>query len=201
MISHQSWQDTNARTDWYDLVRQGGDLIHATNPNLLILVGGVQSATDLTHVRTNMLDTSGWLSKHVWEFHAYSFTLTFPNPLHSCAVAADEYNLFNGFVLEENMPSTAPLVLSEFGVGMTGGPPSNSGLVDEDWKYLKCLVQYMEGNDADWAVWALQGSYYVRDGVVDFDEGWGLLDHDWTDWRNPKFPGLLGGMWQMKQGP
>ncbi len=59
----------------------------------------------------------------------------------------------------------------------------------------------MTGNDADWAVWALQGSYYVRNQQVDFDEYYGLLNHDWTDWRNPAFSGMLGNMWKQTQGP
>lgn len=59
----------------------------------------------------------------------------------------------------------------------------------------------MESNDADWAVWAIQGSYYVRDKIPDRDESWGLLKHDFSDWRNPKFPAMLGKMWNVTQGP
>ena len=192
-------QDTNGRQDWYNLVQQAGTLVHQTNPNVLIVVGGVQSATDLTHVRSKALDTSGWPGKHVWEFHAYSFTVTFPNPFNSCSIVADEYGLFVGFVLEQGQAFTGPLILSEFGVGMTGG--EFDGLSDKDNRYLSCLVSYMENNDADWAVWAVQGSYYVRGGQVDYDEGWGLMNHDWTGWRNPAFPGKLGNMWKMTQQP
>ncbi len=192
-------QDTNGRQDWYNLVQQAGTLVHQTNPNVLIVVGGVQSATDLTHVRSKALDTSGWPGKHVWEFHAYSFTVTFPNPFNSCGIVADEYGLFVGFVLEQGQAFTGPLILSEFGVGMTGGP--NNGLNDEDFNYLNCLRDYMTNNDADWSHWALQGSYYVREGQANYDEGWGLLTNDWSALRNPAFPGMLGNMWQMTQHP
>jgi hypothetical protein len=50
-------------------------------------------------------------------------------------------------------------------------------------------------------VWAIQGSYYVRDKVVDYDETWGLMDREFSDWRNPAFPGRLGDMWKMTQQP
>ncbi|KAK3313786.1 glycoside hydrolase family 5 protein [Apodospora peruviana] len=191
----------NGRADWYRFIKQGGDIVHAANPDVLVVVGGVQSSTDLTHVRpkNKMLDTSGWAGKHVWEMHAYSFTVTFPDPFQNCDAVKAEYGTFSGFVLEQNKPYTGPLILSEFGVGMLGG--SENGLNAQDDRYLKCLVSYMTSNDADWAVWALQGSYYLRDGNVDADETWGLMSHDWKGWRNEKFPGMLGDMWKVTQGP
>ncbi len=82
---------------------------------------------------------------------------------------------------------------------MLGGP--EDGLTDKEGKYIDCLVDYMTNNDAEWALWALQGSYYVRDGQVDYDESYGALNHDWSAWRNPDFPKRLGNMWQMTQGP
>lgn len=192
-------QDLNGRADWYNYIKQAGDLIHATHPDVLILVGGALGGTDLTHLRNRQLDTSGWAGKNVWEMHAYSFTVNFPDPFKSCDVVKAQYGLFGGFVLEQNRPWTGPLILSEFGVGMTGG--DHSGLNEKDHRYLMCLVDYMQNNDADWAVWVLGGGYYVREGQVDYDEGFGLLDNQWNDWRNPGFPGMLGNMWKMTQGP
>lgn len=59
----------------------------------------------------------------------------------------------------------------------------------------------MTGNDADWAIWGLQGSYYIRSGVVNSDESYGLLTTDWSGWRNTALTGLLGNMWTQTQGP
>ncbi|KAK4216707.1 glycoside hydrolase [Rhypophila decipiens] len=195
-------QDLNGRADWYKFIKQGGDIVHANNKDVLIVVGGVQSSTDLVHLRdgNRMLDISGWgRDKHVWEMHAYSFTVNFPDPFQNCDLVKAQYGLYSGFVLEQGKPYTGPMILSEFGVGMTGG--SEKGLVPQDSRYLNCLVDYMSGNDADWAVWALQGTYYIRDGRVDADENWGLMDHDWKDWRNKEFPAMLKGMWKVMQGP
>ncbi|CAK7265597.1 hypothetical protein SEPCBS57363_001664 [Sporothrix epigloea] len=192
-------QDMNNGDDWYDLIAEAGTLVHAANPDVLVVVGGVSSATDLTSIRlSRMLNTSGWPGKHVWEWHSYSFTVTFPRVL-PCSSLHELYGGFAGFVLTQGKEYTAPLILSEFGVDQTPGP--DNGLSSEYSKYLSCLTEYMEGNDSDWVVWALQGSYYVRDGQTDRDETWGLLNHDWTALRNPKFSGLLGGMWNMTQGP
>lgn len=172
--------------------------VHSANPDVLVVVGAINGGTDLTPLRDRKLDTSAWAGKNVWEAHAYSFTVITPD-LGSCSVRKVNYGLLFGFVLEQDKVNTGPLFLSEFGVGMTGGP--NDGLNDKDSKYLSCLVEYMENNDADWSLWAVQGSYYVRDGNLDQDEGFGALDHDWNDWRNPKFKSLLGKMPEVTQFP
>ncbi|CAK7269746.1 hypothetical protein SEPCBS119000_003726 [Sporothrix epigloea] len=193
-------QDMNNGDDWYDLVAEAGTLVHAANPNVLVVVGGVNSATDLTSIRlSRMLNTTGWPGKHVWEWHSYSFTVTFPRIL-PCSALHELYGGFAGFVLTQGKEYTAPLILSEFGVDQTRDS-RHGGLASEYSTYLSCLTQYMESNDGDWIVWALQGSYYARDGQTDRDETWGLLNHDWTALRNPQFPSLLGGMWNMTQGP
>ncbi|KAH6624460.1 glycoside hydrolase family 5 protein [Chaetomium sp. MPI-SDFR-AT-0129] len=198
-------QDLNGRADWYTYVQQAGGVVHAAHPDVLVVVGGVQSSTDLLHVRTatggKMLDTSGWAGKHVWEMHAYSFTVTFLDVFQSCDVVKAQYGAMDGFVLTQGEEYTGPLILSEFGVGMEGGDAARDGLSEKDDRYLSCIVSYMESNDAEWAVWAVQGSYYVRDGKTDYDESWGLLKSDWSDWRNPAFAGRLGAMWNMTQQP
>lgn len=172
-------------------------LLFGANPQVLVVVGGTQSSTDLTYVRAEMLDTSGWPGKRVWEMRAYSFTVTFPNVLDDCDSVRLEYGAFAGFVLEQGKAYTAPLILSELGVGMTGGP--DQGLNEQDRNHLSCLFEYVGSNDAEWAVWALQGSYYVREGSVDFDEYWGVLNHDWSGWRIPYCPSMLGAMWNVRR--
>ncbi|KAI4869424.1 glycoside hydrolase family 5 protein [Hypoxylon rubiginosum] len=193
-------QGINGRADWYDFMTQAATRVHAANPELLVVMGGTQSATDLTHIRANRnIDWTAWQGKHVWEWHAYSFTVTFALAKGNCDLLKQTYGLFDGFLLEQDQPYTAPLILSEFGFGMTGGP--NSGLSDDDNAYFTCLRDYVTGNDGEWALWAVQGSYYVRQGAVGADEGWGLMDADWTGLRNPNVTALLAPMFQVTQGP
>lgn len=85
--------------------------------------------------------------------------------------------------------------MSEFGIGLSGTISS------ADSNFLNCVVSYATSNDMEWAYWALQGSYYVRDSNADVDESFGLLKSDWSDWRNGQIKGLLGGMFQQTQGP
>ncbi|KAG8420345.1 hypothetical protein J3459_011154 [Metarhizium acridum] len=187
-----------APSTWLEYMSRAGDVVHAENPRLLVIVGGINGGTDLSPLRNDAMKLGNWADKRVWEAHAYSFTVVTPS-LGSCDIRRAEYGGLFGFVLEQDKPSTGPLFLSEFGVGMTGGP--HDGLSDEDNDYLTCLVGYMESNDADWAHWAVQGSYYVRDKTVDYNETWGALDYEWSDWRNPKFKGMLGNMFAVTQGP
>ncbi|KAH9906193.1 glycoside hydrolase family 5 protein [Xylariomycetidae sp. FL2044] len=195
-------QGLNGREDWYDFMGQGARRVHAANPELLVVMGGTQSSTDLTHVRSRNIDWSAWAGKHVWEWHAYSFTVTFAVDFGDCALLQQEYGLFDGFVLAQDQAYTAPLILSEFGFGMNAAAGStHQGLDDDDWAYFDCLRDYVTGNDGEWALWALGGSYYVREGVVDYDEGFGLLDHDWVGLRNPNVTELLAPMLAVTQGP
>ncbi|KAI0005720.1 glycoside hydrolase family 5 protein [Xylariaceae sp. FL0662B] len=193
-------QGMNGRDDWYNFMTQGAQRVHEGNPDLLVIMGGTQSATDLTHIRLGRLvDWSGWQGKHVWEWHAYSFTVTFRAALGNCDLLKQQYGLFDGFVLEQGRDYTAPLLLSEFGFGMAGGP--HDGLSDDDHAYFECLREYVTGNDGDWALWGIQGSYYVRQGTVNADEPWGLLDTDWANLRNAKVPEMLAPMFNVTQGP
>lgn len=187
-----------APSTWLSYMPRAGDVVHAENPRLLVIVGGINGGTDLSPLRNNAMKLGNWADKRVWEAHAYSFTVVTPS-LGSCDIRKAEFGGLFGFVLEQNKASTGPLFLSEFGVGMTGGP--HDGLSNQDNDYLTCLVGYMENNDADWAHWAVQGSYYVRDKTVDYNEMWGALDYEWSDWRNPKFKGMLGNMFAVTQGP
>lgn len=183
---------------WFSKMPQAARIVHEANPDALVIVGGLDGGTNLAQLRDRDMPVGDWSGKNVWESHAYSFTVNTPD-LGNCSIRKVNYGFLFGFVLEQSKQWTGPLFLSEFGVGMQGGP--NNGLSDKDYQYLTCLVEYMESNDADWALWSIAGSYYIREGNVDFEDTWGALDKSWTGWRNSNFKGMLGRMWEMTQGP
>ncbi|OJD32211.1 cellulase family protein [Diplodia corticola] len=185
-----SGQDSSDHADWYKFVGQGLDAIHGANADLLLVVGGPSYATDLSFLYGNPLDRAAFPDKVVWEFHNYQWSWSYSD----CADHQAKLGSKTGYLLAEGKDYTGPLWLSEFGWNLDT-PSAN------EVAYYTCLVDYMTGNDADWAFWALQGTYYIRDGQTDFEETFGLVDKEWSGWRNASFPDILGDMFDVTQGP
>ncbi|EJD34572.1 glycosyl hydrolase family 5 protein/cellulase [Auricularia subglabra TFB-10046 SS5] len=183
-------QDGNNHADWYNFVGQGLNAVHSANADLLIVVGGVSYATDFSFLGSNPLNRTAFGNKVVYEFHNYQWTFS----TNDCNRHKSLLGQRAGYLLTQNQAYTGPLWLSEFGWAQSN--PS----ADEN-AYASCLVSYMQSNDAEWAYWALMGSYYVRSQSVNFDEGFGLLNHDWSGWRNGSFLNTIGKMMQVTQGP
>ncbi|KAJ2926136.1 hypothetical protein H1R20_g10952, partial [Candolleomyces eurysporus] len=183
-------QDGNGHADWYNFVTQGARAVREGNSNLLVVVGGVSYALDLSFIYNKMLDRNVFGDKLVWEFHNYQWS----GIGNTCASHQKMMGDRAGYLLVQNKTYTGPLILSEYGWAQNNPTAAENA-------YVSCLVQYMENNDAEWAYWALQGSYYVREGRVNFDETFGLLNSDWSGWRNSSFPRTLGRMFDVTQGP
>ncbi|OVA18920.1 Glycoside hydrolase [Macleaya cordata] len=65
--------------------------------------------------------------------------------------------------------------------------PGRRGVIKGDNQFLSCFLAYVAERDLDWAMWALQGSYYRRNDSPDFEEYYGVLGKTWNQTRNPKF--------------
>ncbi|CZT17384.1 uncharacterized protein RCC_03218 [Ramularia collo-cygni] len=73
-----------------------------------------------------------------------------------------------------------PVVLAEFGFDQTDG--------SYDGVYAKCIKSFITGQPGGpggWMQWVISGSYYIREDSQDYEEKWGLYNHDWSAWRNP----------------
>lgn len=99
------------------------------------------------------------------------------------ATLYDNLNKGFGFVANPGKTYSAPVWVSEFGIGFDG----NTSQADKTW--FANLTQYLIDYDLDFAYWALNGTQ------TDRVEGYGLLTEDWSeprnDWRTPYMNALV----------
>lgn len=183
--------------EWYRWVRQGVTRIHKANRNVLIIVSGLNYDLDFSYLKSEPLGLENVLpNKIVYETHRYSFsddqTKWLRRPLNqNCDSVIRDINKRVEFVTTG--PHPAPLFVSEFGINLMGTNRADN-------YFLTCYMAYLAESDLDWALWALQGSYYLRQGVQNRDEQYGLLDTNWTRLRNPDFNRKLNLIHQTLQG-
>ncbi|XP_024626111.1 glycosyl hydrolase 5 family protein [Medicago truncatula] len=84
-----------------------------------------------------------------------------------------------GFLMSGSNPN--PLVMTEFGMDM-------ENIDDQNQRYLSCILAYLGGVDLDWALWAAQGSYYIREKENIVREHYGLWSIDFSSLRYQEFP-------------
>ncbi|KAL3635628.1 hypothetical protein CASFOL_020175 [Castilleja foliolosa] len=169
-------------TEWYKYMQQGAKTIHKQNPDLLVIISGLYWDSTLEFLKQKPLKLN-FNNKTVYEAHRYSFGI--PGQLdwvtqtnQACADlnrAARENYLF---LTKGNNPF--PLFFSEFGADQSGQNEAGN-------RFISCMLAMLAENDLDWALWTFQGSYMFREGSIDLDEAYGVMDHNWDGPRNPMF--------------
>ncbi|KAF4968324.1 hypothetical protein FSARC_4270 [Fusarium sarcochroum] len=171
---------------YYKYIRQGADAIHAGNRDVLIYLSGMGYGAFLEPIfRQTPLepgkeifdkkDFVGYGDKLVLDIHNYERTITCPE--------LRDHLYTRGFqAMNASDPDTKevfPVQITEFG----------RQLNDTTWTetFSTCLAEYLPEVKAGWFVWVLVGSYYARRGLQNDTELWGLLRHDWKEWRNPAY--------------
>lgn len=182
-----------SHSDWHKYVGQGAATVHAANPDLLISFGGVDYFNDFSFLRDQPFDRSKLDNKVVYEYHAYSWGSDVTGFAHIDNYTAwtNYMNHMFGYLLEEGKEYTGPIWFSEFGWAQI--PELGQ---EREARFKEYMVRYLVEHDIDWAVWCLQGSYYINTGVVEADDTYGILNHNWTDWRGGmNFLETIGEMW------
>lgn len=154
---------------WHSNVVAADDLVYAANENVMVIASGDNGDTDSSTVSChNMIGTSGWPWKHVWEAHSYIYPTTYPDS-GSCESQRTEYDGLFGFLQED---TTGLLLLSEFDADIKGG--LHDSVQDSENAHL---MGYLIDNNLDLTLWALQGFGEVQDDKADMNEIWGVLDN------------------------
>lgn len=190
------------QNDWKSAAKKAGDAIHQINPNLLIIVEGINwtgipiingHRPLLTPIKDSPL-VLDHPNKLVYEVHVYGYT----GPTHTGDDSSspkqmryrdmDEATLKStfdsefGYVLEKGQRYTAPVWLGEFGVG--------SEASEQEQVWFQHTANYLIEKEMGWGFWSLNPEHV--DGTP---EGYGLLNDTWTgyrnDWRNASIERLL----------
>ncbi|KAL8949479.1 MAG: hypothetical protein Q9222_004414 [Ikaeria aurantiellina] len=168
---------------WYGNMTAGADAVHKANPDVLIFFSGLEYDSQLRPVFTGAPLGHGpsfnkskldYANKVVLEVHDYDFG-------SNCTEKEGKLMRSSCGAIDSSDPDVKmvfPLVMSEWGFAQQ--PDQNKA------PYASCLQQFLPAQKVGWMTWVLAGSYYIRSGQVDYDESWGLLDHEWKDWRCPE---------------
>ncbi|XP_074309983.1 glycosyl hydrolase 5 family protein-like [Silene latifolia] len=165
--------------DWYRYMQKGAEAVHSANPNVLVILSGLNFDKDLSFLHNKPVNLS-FTAKLVFEVHWYAFTdgsaWKDGDPNQVCTRVVNNYMRTVGFLLDQGYP----LFVSEWGVDLRGTDVNGN-------RYLNCFLKWVAEHDLDWALWTLVGSYYFREGVVGMEEYYGVLDSDWVSVRNSSF--------------
>ncbi|KAJ7448928.1 cellulase [Mycena latifolia] len=202
--------------DWQSASQLVADQIQLANPDILIIVEGINwiglPVDGLPHSRPTLTPVAQLshtlLVSHKLVYSAHFYAYTGPNhsgatgigettdPRYRDLSRADLFSVMNNeasyVALTPEMHYTAPVWISEFGV--EGRAISDAA--DSAW--FQNFVDYLVQTDADFAFWPLVG--YLTNGV---GNGWALMNWDTAgtrtglfdgdDWRAPAWNELIGG--------
>ncbi|ONK58202.1 uncharacterized protein A4U43_C09F9470 [Asparagus officinalis] len=178
--------------DWYKFMQMGAEAVHKANSNVLVILSGLDFDTDLSFLLNKKVDVS-FTTKLVYEMHWYSFTNgdTWDSNLNdACSFVTSRVMSRAGFLLSHGWP----LFVSEWGVNQKGENNFEN-------RYLDCFLAFAAEHDVDWGLWALQGSYYLKEGNVDVEEFYGFNNFTWRTRRNITFFNRIYKLQTPFQGP
>ncbi|ONK58283.1 uncharacterized protein A4U43_C09F10580 [Asparagus officinalis] len=178
--------------DWYKYMQMGAEAVHKANPNVLVILSGLDFDTDLSFLSNKKIELS-FTTKEVYEMHWYSFTNGDTwnlNANDACSSVISSVMSRAGFLLSHGWP----LFMSEWGIDQRGEN-------NNDNRYLGCFLATAAALDVDWGLWALQGSYYLREGIVDAEEFYGVFSLNWERKRNQTFLDRIASLRSPFQGP
>lgn len=164
---------------WYTNMVAASKVINAANPDILVTFSGlnfdtqlkpVVEGTDLGNGVKFRKSDFAFQDKIILELHDYENSITSCTSLQNNLIS-------NGFsTLTGTKANTLPMMLTEWGHNQADN--SYTGV------YASCLRSFLPAQKVGWFYWVVAGSYYIRSGTQDYEETWGLYNHDWSGWRS-----------------
>jgi endoglucanase len=167
-----TWGGGDPTTDWPAAAERAGNAILAINPNLLIMVEGIDSSRTIpANARPILLNVANRL---VYSPHDYPYTYngiaTFTTYDEFKATLEQEW----GYLVTEGQAYTGP-VWTVFGA-------NHGGTDAQFWGWMR---QYVTEKNVSWAYWAINGTEghgYSRD--FGAEEIYGVLNVNWNGTAN-----------------
>ena len=166
-------------------------VVHASNADLLIVAAGTVASGNLGFLRGNVFVPEIQHSV-VFESHIYNgiYVDKFWKNLGQRFTCSYLQRFLlenrNEFVTRLNPPR--PYLLGEFGMDVAAYDVSSTR---NDVQYMQCVTDWVRKKQVNFAYWVLVGKYYYRDGGVDSEKGWGLLQANNKKVRNPNMIEIL----------
>lgn len=181
----------------------------AVNPDLLIIVEGLNYANDLTGAYSKPIsfDKPGRL---VYEAHDYSWDHPFLVDYDelskdlgslSCGLGSEEIvGDMWGFLLKQNEKYTAPVWLGEFGTCHTSDDCVEGD--SQQGRWFTYLRQYLANADIDWSYWAFDGTQSSGTGrTFGAEEVYGIVNTTWNGIASKVLLHALQEIQNKTQGP
>lgn len=180
-------------SDWYRYMQRGAEAVHSANPNVLVILSGLNYDKDFGFLDNQPVNLT-FARKLVFEVHWYAFSdgqaWVNGNANQVCGSVVDNVKRRGVFLVEKGWP----VFLSEWGIDQRGTNVNDN-------RFLNCIMGFLAELDLDWALWTLPGSYYLREGVLGMDETYGVLDYNWCSTRNSSFIEKISALQSPFQGP
>lgn len=190
-----TWGGPDPALDWRAGAKRGADAVLDENPKLLVIVEGLEYATDLggAYAKPLVLSVPNRL---VYSAHDYSW-------FHNGITTYDELHtaLGNkwGFLLKQNEAYTAPVWVGEFG---TQHDAANVAGTSGAGFWFQSFRKYVTDADIDWCYWALNGTQATGTSrTLGAEEGFGFLDTTWTKPAAKALTDALAPLVPAREGP
>jgi len=183
-----TWGDGNPSTDWRAAAENAGNQILGVNPNLVILVEGVEGSGAAAYWPGGNLRSAGTApvdlsspNKLIYSIHEYGKSINTAKPWF----ADPSYPVNLGPLWDANwgylpQSDTAPVVIGAFADRKGDVAPD---VADADQKWRDALMSYIATNRLGYVFWALNPSAEGKRGLLKpgWDQG---LDPEWQSQLN-----------------
>ncbi|KAJ3205674.1 hypothetical protein HDU82_005035 [Entophlyctis luteolus] len=178
---------------WYANMIPAAKAVHDANNDVIVFLSGLNYDLDLSAITLGtdlgngtkfVLSDFSYKDKLVLEQHFYPWDVS----SSANCTEMQEYLYEGGFnALDENNKTVVnhmPVVLSEWGHDFEDVGLDTSDSYTYYSVYAECMNSFLPKQNVGWMIWTIVGSYYTRQSILDFDETWGIYNHNFSDWRS-----------------